>query len=690
MKDIETLLSETQKPEFSNTQHKNQLRRALLNSNEFKKKNSFVPKLIFSLSTGAVLAAVALTVVLAGPGFNGNNNSGDQQTPKLASGTSANQTQPQIIAQNNQDEEFILGSIRKFKSEEDLQNYLGEYKLLAEGSGGGSGGDTFSVTNNQVKNVDEADIVKTDGQYIYTAKQDGKVSIFEAYPAEKMKKVSEINAVEQSDDAGYVSQPDLFIYNDSLIVLTSQESEPFKNKAYSSRCGFLSTCPGDYTEYRTYAHIYNITDRANPVLSNTVSASGFYDDARMINGYVYFVADQYIGEQYILPSVQENNDEFVVKAENIFYNSDIRDQNEFTFSNIVSVNILTGDATSQVSLASRSEELYVSGENIYTTYVDWDSVYAENANGDDIRTTVNKITIDKGAVAYVASAQVKGWVESQFSLDEFEGNLRIATTTGNNWDENSIQKNHLYVLDKNLEQVGALENIAPDERIYAVRFAGDRGYVVTYKEVDPLFVLDLGNPRQPVILGQLKIPGYSDYLHPYDENHLIGIGKDTEMVTRINENGEESRVEVSKGLKMSMFDVTDVTNPKEMYTEIIGEGSAGSTALYEHKSFLFDKEKELLAMPVTLFEKREGDEYETRVFDGAVVYRVNLQSGFTLAGKVSQYTAEEMAEFGNGGFGPDKSISRILYIDDYLYTVSYSNIAAYKLWELQELYLSEL
>jgi len=208
------------------------------------------------------------------------------------------------------------------------------------------------------------------------------------------------------------------------------------------------------------------------------------------------------------------------------------------------------------------------------------------------KTVIHKINIDKEKITYKGVGEVPGHLLNQFSMDEYNGNFRITTTTGEVWGGNSL--NHLYVLDENLEIIGKVEDLAQGERIYSTRFLGDRAYVVTFKKVDPLFVIDLSNPEKPEVLGYLKITGFSDYLHIYDENHIIGIGKETQ--------GGNEQFSWYQGLKISLFDVSDVENPVEKAKIVIGDRGTDSLALQEHKAFLFDKEKGILVIPVSLAE----------------------------------------------------------------------------------------
>jgi len=257
-------------------------------------------------------------------------------------------------------------------------------------------------------------------------------------------------------------------------------------------------------------------------------------------------------------------------------------------------------------------------------------------------------------------------------MDENNSYFRIATTTNLDWNEvgQGDTKNNVYVLDSELNLKGKLEDIAIGEKIYSVRFMGDKGYVVTYKNIDPLFVIDLKDVGNPTILGELKIPGFSSYLQPYDENHIIGIGKDTqELDGRVTE----------KGVKLSLFDVTDYKNPKEKFSIVIGDAGTYSEVLNNHKALLFSKEKNILAFPISVMKNAEDAANKglngKQIFQGAYVYNVDLISGFKLRGTITHLSpSDSNREDYESSY--NRNVERILYINDMLYTISNDVIMA--------------
>ena len=274
---------------------------------------------------------------------------------------------------------------------------------------------------------------------------------------------------------------------------------------------------------------------------------------------------------------------------------------------------------------------------------------------------------------------------NQFSMDESNDYFRVATTTGRVWwgfrGMSTNQSSAVYVLDKKMNIVGRLEGLAPREDIYSARFVGNRCYIVTFKKVDPLFVIDLKDPSNPSVLGKLKIPGFSNYLHPYDENHVIGLGKEAK-------EAEIGDFAWYQGLKISMFDVTDVSNPVEVAKIEVGDRGTDSPALYDHKAFLFDKARSLLVIPIleakinpaTYGNNPPADAYGDYIYQGAYVFTIKPEE-ISLRGRVTHLQDEELLK---SGYYMDSGnmVTRSLYIDDYLYTIS-NNLV--KIWNLSNL-----
>ena len=491
----------------------------------------------------------------------------------------------------------------------------------------------YSTTNIQVEGVDEADIVKTDGEYIYVISENDVV-IARGYPADEARVLSRIKTNNEAEE--------MFVNGDRLVLFETASSSVLYETAYYYSSYY-------YCE-KTLIKVYDISARTNPILIQNISVNGSYFDSRMIEDYVYVIVSQplrYIDSNITLPTIQRNGILKNVEATEIGYFDVPAPSYKFTL--ILSINILKNeDLKYEVYLTDYNREMYVSSENIYITSVGY--FYGN--------TTIHKISIDQGRIQYKCSAQVPGRILNQFSMDEYNGYFRIAITKGYAWNGNS--KNNLYVLDDMLNLFGKLEDLAPGERIYSARFIGDRCYLVTFRKVDPFFVIDLTNPEYPKVLGELKIPGYSDYLHPYDGNHIIGIGKDAGTV------------------KLSLFDVTDVKNPKEISKYIVGNGYTDSYALRDHKAFLLSKSKNLLVIPIHDY-----------VWQGAYVFNITLENGFTLKGKITHLNDDTQIE-GGWYYSSPYYIKRSLYIENEVYTISEKMIKINSIDTLEEVNKIEL
>lgn len=553
----------------------------------------------------------------------------------------------------------------------------------------------YSKTNIQVDGVDEPDIIKTDGTYIYMV-ANSKVYIIKAYPAEVSDLFSEISL----KDSIYVS--DIFINGNKLIIFGSSYRE----------IPYPETSEENYNSYwwpsitSTVINIYDVSNRKDPKVLKEIEIDGDYIDSRMINNQIYIITREYTGAIYRIldgnetiniPQVTINDVTKKLQANHIHY-VDSSDPIS-TMTHVIAINLDNNEVEQESFLISSSENIYVSKNNIYITQTSYeyeDSLISigRGYGKSTEKTIIHKISIKSGDISYITQGEVSGRILNQFSMDEHNGYFRIATTIGNIWDSDQKSSNNVYILDQKLNRVSEIENIAPGERIYSARFMGEKAYLVTFKKVDPFFTLDLSDPQNPQVLGKLKISGYSDYLHPFDENHIIGIGKDT---VEANDDLKESRnVDFAwyQGIKIALFDVSDFDNPKEISKIIIGDRSTNSPALYDHKAFLFDREKELLVIPISLCEipdevKEQNDGYTGNIhgdftFQGAYVYRLNLD-GFEYRGRISHLDNQDLIKTGNWGYYGSKEIHRSLYIDDILYTISDSMVKMNSLQDLSEL-----
>lgn len=517
----------------------------------------------------------------------------------------------------------------------------------------------YSTTNIQVAGVDEADFVKNDGKYIYIISGPTLV-IVDAYPAREAKIVSK---------TPIKGQPvEMFVKGNRLVLFSTLQEEVLVKPEKS-----LSPVP--YWHQVTRVNIYSITDRSNPILLYNTTISGTYYDARMIGNYIYLVSSEgatWYADEPVVPSIRLADGRII--HPDIYY-FDIPEP-YYVYHTISSFDITgDGDVEAESFLLGQTTTLYVSANNLYMAYQKTAPIYrwiegapvpltlSEKEVQQRDRTIIHKFGISKGEVKYLGMGEVSGHLLNQFSMDEYNKNLRVATTVEGWTPTKSFQFNNVYVLDESMKTIGELEYIAPDERIYATRFIGDRLYMVTFKRIDPFFVIDLSDPLNPGILGKLKLPGFSDYLHPYDQNHIIGIGKETEE----NQWGGVSIA----GLKLALFDVSDVNNPKLIDKVEIGEAGTDSEALNDHKAFLFDKNKNVLVIPVReikkiLLSSGKYPAYTQKIYQGAYVFAVSPEQGFTLRGTVTHNSDAESYYY----WGSPEAVRRSLYMDDVLYTIS--------------------
>lgn len=558
----------------------------------------------------------------------------------------------------------------------------------------------YSATNVQVEGVDEADLVKTDGEYIYQINGQ-KVVIVKAYPAEEMEVVNTVNFGEEF-------QPkELYVDEDYLVVIGCE----YRQKPYyeSQEKLLLRIYPPYYPEVRTKACIYDLSVKSALKKVREIELEGEYLTSRKIGSSLYLIANKHIDYYRIMeeeignltPAYRDSarGDNLIkIGYEKIRYFPDFLTPN-YLF--IAGLDLTKPQEEVNVSTyLGAGENVYASEKNLYialTNYnrrveaVPLDFKAASKINYSDPSTMVYKFSLEKGEADFQCQGEVPGQILNQFSMDEYGASFRIVTTKGEVWrtDEGTSQ-NNVYVLDASLQITGKLENIAPGEKVYSVRFMGERAYVVTFKKVDPLFVIDLKDPTNPQILGALKIPGYSDYLHPYDENHIIGFGKDTVEVSQKDWQGNEiDTVAYYQGMKIALFDVTNVEKPVEKFKVLIGDRGTESELLRNHKALLFSKEKNLLAFPVTVMERKDESqkayEYGEFTFQGAYVYKLDLEKGFQLRGKITHLSADDYQKAGYGWYNSPKNVERIIYIGDTLYTLSRYMLVAHDLDSLHEI-----
>lgn len=517
----------------------------------------------------------------------------------------------------------------------------------------------YSETNTQVKGVDEADIVKTDGKNIYYVVKEYNgygIAIINVNTNEK------VNKIEYDNNEIYPSE--IFLYKDKLIVIGNryQNNKTVIEETETTSKRYLELTDVAYIgNSMTTIVVYDVSDVLNIKEIRKVEIEGNYISSRMIEENIYVISSKDL-YQYYYGSLREDelqsryldtaiSDDLICKDyKDIYY---FPESEESNYLNIASFNVNNLEDANVKTFLGAGSDVYCSENNLYITKTNWNYKMIEDSTAE---TSIYKISLNGTKLVLEAETKIPGMIINQFSLDEYNGNLRIAVTKYNN-NSSEDTSNNLYILDSKLSVIGSIENMAEGEEIYSVRFMGNKGYIVTFKQVDPLFVIDLSNPINPSVVGELKIPGYSSYLHPYDENHIIGIGYNT------TETSYGSTV--NDGIKLSMFDVSNPTNPIEMFNTVIGDKHTNTSATYDHKAVMFSKEKNIIAIPIVQYNRK----YESK----AVIYNIDFENGFNQLGEIEE-------ESDNITY---RRIERIIYVGSNYYTFSnkWVNVSDMKTFE---------
>lgn len=540
----------------------------------------------------------------------------------------------------------------------ELENVVSADKEVQSESSVGS----ESTTNNQVEGIEEGDIIAVKNGFIYAAKDTG-IDVINAKDPKNLKLATTLKLAENQ----YISK--LALYDNLLIAI----GDEYLQKESTSM---------------TTAYFYDISNPDHPKYVRKVAQEGYLRDVRVTNNTLYLIGNMQpnywvLREDKNVDLQPKTYDSEVSKAyeslplEKI---SILPNTSDGTYSLITAVDLKNGAKTTAHTKGylGGSSGLYMSEKALYLTtpvYHPETSTSTNNRLMDAmwlpraVDTQVFKWQVDGTALDFMGTTEVKGTVLNQYSMDEHDGNFRIVTTEGNTWDEKMSSRNHLFILDKNLQQLGAITDLAPGEKVYSARFMGDKAYIVTFKEVDPLFVIDVANPTQPAVLGELKIPGFSNYLHPLDETHLIGIGYDTEQ--RYDPYSKRNFT-VTTNMKMSLFDVSDFRNPKEQSTVKIGGKGSHSEVQYNSKALFRNSMYNYYGFPVVLYEAGKGDEVVYKG-QGAQIYEITAESGIVLKGNLISKKENEPYE------DWEQLVQRVVYVNDALYTVARNEVKSYQL-----------
>ncbi len=523
----------------------------------------------------------------------------------------------------------------------------------AKDSSGGNESQSHGETNVQVAGIDEADVIKNDGRYLYFV-SGNRLIIVDAADSANMSITSKIVLEDMSTFS------EMYITGNYLTAIGYTYEEIAVEENSSS--GDSKTMPGRYIPGRSYtfAQVYDISNKSNPVLTREYKIEGSILSSRVKDGNLYLVTNKwayfYGGDVQLKPGEvlpyrydsTVSKDSMIIEPSEIAYLPNPVDN---SFMTISVMDIDSNNAVKTETVMGGGNTIYMSHNALYIVkpvfyffpavleMVDVETT-ASTASSEDKpgtviekpatkapepeepKTAIYKYDLIGKTVKYAGTGSVKGDVLNQFSMDEFDGSFRIATT---HWTEKGTS-NNVFILDKNMNNVGSIENLAPGERIYSVRFSGNTGYVVTFKNMDPLFVLDLSNPANPKVTGELKIPGFSNYLHPVGDGLLLGLGVDTKEIYMKDENGKEIVTGFqSGGLKLSLFDVSDPFNPKEIDTLVIGGSGSYTEAQYNHRAFTWWDEKNVAMFSAQINNSKGYGEYSSWQEGAVIVNVVNRQ-----------------------------------------------------------------
>ena len=566
--------------------------------------------------------------------------------------------------------------------------------------GGGSPSD-WSETNVQEQGVDEPDMVKTDGDFIYIA-QRGELTIVDSWPAEEAHKVASLELD--------VTPFNMFLHEDRVVLFSYdwEDTEFDDGRGYS---------------YSTRVHVVDVSDRSNPQVLREMAFEGYFTNARMVDSDIYVVMNTWAympddlwelawGDASPLPDVHHRasdiqraaarsearmilrplvaeriaqipEDQLTMRfvddgagaapsPEPLLGCQDIYHPAEVSTPNLLSVvhfDIGEGDSggsPSGTGAMANGWTVYASQDNLYVSQTSWNWWWGWDDL--DVTTRIHRFQLDGGETVYEASGEVDGWLLNQFSLSEYDGHLRAATTDITWWwggeEPEEDPANHIFVLDsETMTEVGHVGGIAPNEQIMSARFMGKKGYIVTFERIDPLFTLDLSEPTNPQVIGELKIPGFSSYLHPYGEDHLLAVGMAG------TDDGEIT------GFAVNLFDVSDFADPQlQESIELDSDDWSWSMSLWDHHAFTLHRG--VLSLPVYTWDYDESTG-RSQGFSGMwVIDATDVDSGINELGRVDH---EELIDQSDCLYGNDSDcndyywyawMKRSVVVEDKLFSIS--------------------
>jgi hypothetical protein len=595
-------------------------------------------------------------------------------------------------------------------------------------SGGGQaprGPDNHTDTNNQVQGVDEADFVKNDGTRIFVI-SGRKLYVHQSWPAEALKAVG-VLTLEGYPREMFLSGTDRVVVFSGVTVQEQSQGDGSSKPGGDVACSPMGGC-GYYGSNATKVTVVDVSNLATPKVVDELYMPGNYSNSRRIDGTVRMMLNDYFRWPQGLKwwpdyedGLWEDKEKLKKKLDEMMEDNaglirertlaqwlptgwrkrpdgtrvevgyDCRDfhksnaPSRLGFVTVATLNLDAGleeTTVRRTSLLAEPGELYASKDALYMSSRHW---WRWPEDGQRDHTYIHKFdTREPGTARYVASGVVEGYLLNQFSMDEHEGVLRVATTIStreqnedNPWWWGAGQlTNRLTTFrekDGRLVKAGQSEELAPGERIYSARFMGNKGYVVTFRNIDPLFTFDLSDPAKPRKVGELKVPGFSSYIHPLGDTHLITIG------IHMSEDPNNWR---ERSVKLSMFDVSNLAQPTEVFTHQVGTAYGWSEALYEHKAFNFFPAKGLLAIPFADYNPSAPNYWDTFRSD-LKVFKVDTATGFTPVGSVSVADMYRVHNYRGWSYYWTPNVRRSVMADDYVYAISDAGVRVSHVSNLQ-------
>ena len=530
-------------------------------------------------------------------------------------------------------DDALVGETASESAEVPSEGLARSYAAADTAAADGGGTSDYSTTNLQVEGVDEGDIVKTDGEYIYIIQNNRRVRIVKVDGAE----MEEMGTIKLEKSNSEESVREIYLSDKMLYIITQGYGAGLEQKDSDTY----------YMDYRavTNLYTYDMSNPQEPKLLGMVSQDGSYNTSRKVDGYVYLFTSFY--PERVLPEIDPLSEEetkvFVpsvneetIAATDIYLPKRPQGCNYLVISSVNTKK--PGEIVDKKAILQDPSQFYITTESIYAQCQNW------GVSGDN--TSIAKFHFEKGKITGVGAALVPGTITDTFAINEHEGYLRVLTTM---WNSNGEQENFVTVLDKEMNKAGEIEGLAKGETIYSARFMGDIGYFVTYRNMDPLFSVDFSDPKEPKILGELKITGFSEYLHFYGEDKLLGIGWETNP-----DNGER------KGLKLSMFDVSNPADVKEIDKTVI-KNVDSFPGEYDYKSLTVSPDKNIIGFVTSTWGSMDmGHSY--------MVFSYEEGKGF----------ANELTyTFASSDYTTNYENARGIYINDIFYLVTSDEVMAF-------------